>query len=136
MKIENLFKGASLGEEFTYQQIQQLTGVRMDEKGKQFMRTALKRLKMPYETKHGVGIQLVSPGSAMRIITHSVVKIDRTVKRADKTVRQVSQRTYKDLDPAEQRVVDLTSAQLGGIIAFTKSASQLFKKEIPKVSTI
>lgn len=92
LKIENILASGSPGEEFTYQQLQNLTGVKMDNIGKSYMRSALRRLRMPYEVTHGVGIRLLSPDNAMRIVTTKVVKIDNTVKRAEKTVKQVREK--------------------------------------------
>ena len=134
LKIENILNSGAPGEEFTYHQLENLSGVKMDDHGKNYMRTALKRLRMPYEVISGVGIRLLSPDNAMRIVTTKVVKIDNTVKRAEKTVRQVREKTYNELDSRGQSSINALTSFFGSIRMFSKSAKMLFKNEPTMIS--
>lgn len=134
LNIENILSSGSPGEQFTYQQLQSLSGVTMDNIGKSYMRSALRRLKLPYEVTQGVGIRLLSADNAMRIVTNKVVKIDNTVKRAEKTVKHVRERAYNDLDQRGQSSINALTSFFGSIRMFSKSAKMLFKKETPLLS--
>lgn len=135
LKLENILSTASPGEEFTYQKLYELSGIRMDNRGKQFMRSALNRLKLPYEVAHGVGIRVLSPDNAMTIITHKVIKIDNSVKRAEKTTKQIAAREdiMNGLYDGDRKAVTTMIGFYGTIRSFANAAKQIFKR--PEIRT-
>lgn len=108
----------------------------MDNTGKSYLRSAAKRLKLPYMVIKGVGIETCSPANAMSIISSSVIKIDNSVKRAEKTNKQVSKHVYSDLGEKERKSIDFLGALFGSIRGFSSSAKRIFSKEQPKVGEL
>lgn len=129
LKIENLLSNAAPGEVFTYKQIQQLTGVVMNNKGKAYLRTALKRLKLPYENLWDEGIRTVSAQNALRIITHKVISIDNSVKRAEKTTQNVKAKVYESLSDNEKNTTNHLLALFGTIRAYASAGKKMFFSE-------
>lgn len=126
LKIEALLTNAEKGKFFSYTELQDLTGVIMNNRGKGFMRTALKRLKQPYECIKGTGIKLLSSENASRIVVNRVVKIDNSVKKADKITRQVHEKVYDELTEAEQKNIKFLGALFGTIRSYSQSAKRIF----------
>lgn len=133
LKLVGLFSSAEVGREFTFKNIEDLTGIKMDERGKGFMRSALKKLKMPYENIRGHGICLLSPENASRIVVSKVVKVDNSIKRAAKTTKQVSDRVYDKLSEEEKKNINFLGALFGTIRAYSTSAKRIFSKPQLKV---
>jgi hypothetical protein len=126
LKLENIFASATAGEFFAYNQLQMLTEITMDNKGKAYMRSALCRLKLPYECERGNGIKVLSPQNATRIIVSRVVKIDNSIKRAEKTTTQVKNRVYDELTEPEQKNILFLSALFGTIRSYSSNAKRIF----------
>lgn len=124
--IEEYLKDINPGTTITYSQIEQQTGVAMDNKGKKFLGTALKRLKLEKETIYGQGIVLSSPHNATRIVTHRLVKVDNAVKRAEKTHKNINSKFYNELNPEEQKKMTYIGAAFGAI----RVAADMHKKYI------
>lgn len=133
LKLENVFSSATPGELFTYSKLQELTGVRMDNNGKGYMRTALKRLKLPYKVYSGKGVEILSAKNATEIIVHRVSKIDNSIKKADKVTRQVSAKVYNELTEPEQKNINFLGALFGTIRAYSISAKRIFAKPSLKI---
>lgn len=128
LKIENILKTSKPGEFITYRNLETVSGVRMDNRGKGYLRTALNRLKLEYSPVKGEGIQLCSPDNAIAIVSKRVVKIDNSVRRAEKTTKRVTSQFYDKLNEHEQRNVNYLSAVFASLRAYSKSATMFFKK--------
>lgn len=133
LKIEHTLKTIGGGIRISYKEIEERTGVKMDARGKGFLRSAARRMKMPYVTYKGEAIELLSPENAKFIVGHSVVKIDNSVKRAERTTKSVRGQVYERLPENERKTIDVLSALFGSIRAFSTSAKQLFSKPVPRV---
>lgn len=129
LQLENVFRSANPGEFFLYSELQKLTGVKMDETGKTYMRSALKRLKLPYEVIRGKGVAVLSPKNATNIVVHKVVKVDTAIKRAEKTTKQVRERVYNELTEPEQKNINFLGALFGTIRSYSQSAKKIFGKK-------
>ena len=129
LKIEALLTNVEKGTFFSYGDLQQLTGVIMNNRGKGFMRTALKRLKQPYECVRGSGIKILSAENATRIVVNRVVRIDNSVKRADKITKQVHDRVYDELTEPEQKNIKFLSIMFGTIRNYSQSAKRIFRSQ-------
>jgi len=133
LQIEAFLKTFNPGEKILYQTIENETKVRMDNKGKQFMRSALNRLKLEYTCIHGQGIELCSPINATGIIAHKVIRVDKAVKRADKTTKRVTSQFYNQLSDADKQHVNVVASIFGALRGYATNARLLFKKPIQKV---
>lgn len=133
LKIENIISSSAPGQILSYKELQIQSGVTMDTKGKTYMRTALKRLKMPYETISGSGIRLLSPQNASKIVIHKVIKVDNSIKRAAKTTKQVSERVYNDLTEPEKKNLNFLGALFGTIRGYSTTAKRIFGKQLVRI---
>lgn len=133
LKLEGIFSTATPGEFFSYEMLQKLSNVKMDERGKSYMRSALKRLKLPYEVIIGNGIKILSAKNASQIVINKVVKIDNSIKRAEKTTKQVRARVYNQLTEPEQKNINFLGALFGTIRSYSASAKRIFSKEPLKI---
>lgn len=128
LKIENVLKAYKPGEFIPYKNIESLTGVKMDNKGKGYLRTALNRLKLEYSPVSGQGIELASAQNAIVIVSKRVIKIDNSVKRAEKTTKRITNQFYNDLPEHDQKNVNYLSAVFAALSAYSKSAKTFFKR--------
>lgn len=128
LKIENILKSCKPGEFVTYKSLEGLTGVRMDNKGKGYLRTALNRLKLEYSPVSGQGIELASPSTAIQIVSKRVIRIDNTVKKAEKTTKRITNQFYDKLSEPEQKNVNYLSAVFASLRAYSQSAKTFFKR--------
>lgn len=133
LQIESVLKTAKPGDFITYKNLEILSGVKMDNKGKSYMRTALNRLKLEYSPRMGEGIELASPANSISIVSKRVIKIDNSVKRAEKTTKRVQNQFYDQLTEHEQKNVNYLSAVFASLRAYSQSAKVFFKKSEPKV---
>lgn len=131
--IENTLKDRKPGDFITYGEIESTTGVKMDNKGKSYLRTALNRLKMEYAVVRGQGIELAGTSNAIAIVSKRVIKIDNSVKRAEKTTKRISDQFYEKLEDHEQKNINYLSAVFGSLRAYSKSAKAFFKRPDQKV---
>lgn len=137
LKLEKVLSTATPGEYFTYKQLQELSGVTMNEKGKQYMRSAFSRLKLDYEVRPGEGVTVLSPDNAMRIIAHRVIKIDNSVKKAEKVTKQVQKRVYNELSDVDKKQINVLAGFFGTIRTWSNSAKKLmFSKEPVQINQI
>lgn len=133
LKLEGIFVSAKSGEYFTYQQLQELSGVRMDNRGKGYIKSALRRMKMPYETVRGQGIKLLSKDNATKIVVRDVIRIDNSIKKAEKTTNQVRQKVYDQLTEVERKNINFLGALFGSIRSYSQSAKRIFRNDTPKI---
>lgn len=132
LQIEGVLRNAKPGDILTYKNLEILSGVRMDNKGKGYLRTALNRLKLEYAAIRGEGIELASPTNSIALVSRRVIKIDNSVKRAEKTTKRISNQFYDQLNEHEQRNVNYLSAVFGSLRAYSQSAKMFFKKSESK----
>lgn len=128
LQIESVLKQAKPGDFITYRNLEVLSGVKMDNRGKAYMRTALNRLKLEYSPRPGEGIVLASPENSISIVSKRVIKIDSSVKRAEKTTKRITNQFYDKLTENEQRNVNYLSAVFASLRAYSQSARMFFKK--------
>lgn len=134
--LENFLKEALSGETIKYETLEKVSGVTMDTKGKSYLRSALKKLKMPYESIPGIGMKLCCVDNAMNIVSHGIIKIDNSVKKAEKTTKQVRDISFDNLSKEEQERITFLTAWFGSVRAFSNSAKTLFGKEQIKIGKI
>lgn len=88
----------------------------------------MNRLKFEYSPVRGEGIELASPDNAIAIVSKRVIKIDNSVKRAEKTTKRVTNQFYDKLSEHEQKNVNYLSAVFASLRAYSQSAKYFFKK--------
>jgi len=130
LKIENYLKDQNEGQEITYSEIAQETGVKMDNRGKTFLRTAFKRLKIEYECQKGKGIRLACKDSANTILVHRVVKIDNAVKKTGRTHKNLTNRFYDRLDEQEKKFSNMVGSWLGAARVIARNGKNILNTQV------
>jgi len=134
LTLINYLKDVEHGQILSYQQIEQDTGVKMNNPaGRSYLRTACKNLKREYSCLRGVGIKLASADSAMTLVVGRLVRIDNAVKRSERTYHNVSMAFYNELEPAEQKQINFVGAALGAIRVAAENG-KYYLKNIAKMA--
>lgn len=120
------------GADLSFEKITVDTGIQMDAANKDHLRTACKRAKREYSSIYGYGIQLADTGSVMPILTNRLVKIDRTVKRGEKSQKLLQERFFHDLDEKEQRDILFIGACFGAIRVAAENGKLIYHHKPPK----
>ena len=128
LKIEAYLKTLNPGQKVSYKEIESESGVTMNDRGKQFMRSALNRLKIEYSCIRGNGIELCDEISATGMIARRVIKIDSAVRRADKTTKRVTTQFYSKLSENDKQHVNVVASIFGAIRAYSQNARMMFKR--------
>lgn len=129
LQIEEYLKTISAGEKIKYTTIQAATGVKMGNKGKGYMRSALNRLKLEYSAIRGWGIELCSATNATSMIAHKVIRIDNAVKKATKTTKRVSDQFFDELSQPERLHVTTLRSIFSYMHDYAKNAKLIFREQ-------
>jgi hypothetical protein len=132
--IEAILRELKPGDFISYEELESLSGVPMNIKGKSYMRTAARRLKIEFTTKRGVGIVTASPKNSCSIIAESVTRIDNSVFRAQKRNKNIINQFYDEMNDKDQKVVNKAAQELGTMRCFSRETKLIFKKEELKQS--
>lgn len=130
LKIEAYLSDKPEGQFLSYKEIQQETNVQMNERGKQFLRRAMKRLKLEYECIRGAGIKLASENSATTIVVHRLARIDNAVKKGEKTHKVIKNQFYERLTDTEKKGLDLFGYAFAAIRAGANYGKKLLKAKV------
>jgi hypothetical protein len=123
------------GAELSFEKIAYDTGISMDELNKGHLRSALRRSKREYSSIYGYGIRLADSASVMPILTTRLVKIDKTVRRGEKTQKALQERFFRSLSADDQKNVLFIGACFGAIRVAAENGKLLFQKPKPKQLT-
>jgi len=134
LTLKAFFSEIPKGAFLSYNEIQAKSGVKMDNRGKQLMRSALRSLKIEYACNSGVGIELESEKNCMYLVTGRMRKVSSGLKRADKTTTRMTERYVQDLPPADRDRLVATASLFGTIKALAKGLSDIYKK--PKLINV
>lgn len=132
LAIINYLESIAHGQILSYAEIETNTGVKMDNTGKSYLRSACRKLRREYSAIHGIGIELASAKTATGIVVTRLVRIDKAVKRAEKTVNNVTVDFYDQFSPQEQKQINFLGAVFGAI----RVSAQNGKHYLKNASTI
>ena len=128
LTLINYLEDLPHGYVLTYMQIEKETGVKMDLKGKSYLRTACKKLNRIYSPNHGVGFKLADKDDTMSHVVHGLKGIHNKVKNVRKTTNTLIANFYNELQPAEQKNILYVGACFGAIEASYKSGMHSLKQ--------
>ena len=128
IKLCNYIKTIDDGEVLSFSKIQHDTGIQMTERGKQYLRSALKREKKEYSSIRGYGIKLADPEITMHIVSSKIDRIGKAVKRGEKTHKNLVEQFYDDLKPQEQKQILFVGAAFGAIRVASENSKLFYKK--------
>ncbi len=111
------------------------TGIKMDTKGKQFLRAALSSLHREYASITGWGIELSSPANAVSLVNHRLIKIDNAVRRGEKTANRCMH--FLDaMDDKDSKQLLFVASVFGAIRASASLAKSQYRTNKEKVIDI
>ena len=132
--LKSFLNEVPLGGFISYKDVEAKTEIKMNERGKSILRSALRSLKMEYRCDKGNGIEIESDKNTMHIVTDKVKRVGNSLRRADRTIVRMTER-YVDQLPKPDRDRLLSTASLfGAIRAMAKGLSNIYK--VPKLNTI
>lgn len=115
LKIQAYLENQKPGARVSYAAIGHATGVVMDDRGKSYLRSALHRAKLEYGCIQKYGIELADPKNAMSIVGHKLQKIDRSVRRGERTHKNIQEQFFSSLPVDKQREILYIGAVFGAI---------------------
>jgi hypothetical protein len=128
--IKNVVGDAKDGARFSWLELEQATGVKMDDRGKALLRQQLDRINRPYLSLHGDGIELSCPTNAEEIVGRHTLRLKNAFTSAKETTDVVMVRHGKEL--ASDVLARLTHKQ--AMFATLDLTAELAKttKKLPK----
>ena len=132
LKLQAYLEKQKPGSEISYQKIDHDTGVKMNQRGKQYLRSALHRAKLEHSCMHGYGIKLADPETTMPIMTHKLMKIDRAVRRADRSHRNLQEQFFMSLSEQEQRELLMIGSVFGAIRVAAENGKAIYLRQSAK----
>jgi len=130
LKIENYLKDQPEGKVILYKEIAENCNIEMDERGKSFMRTALKRCKLNYLCIRGEGIELASPETVMSIASDRVIKIDNTIKKSSKITKNLYNRFSDRMVDIEAKQLDYLNSFFNAVKTSSNNAKRMLKSKV------
>lgn len=127
LKLKAFFEQIPRGTYVSYTEIQSKTGIKMNDRGKQLMRSALRSLHYEYNCNIGNGIELESEKNCMAIVTGRMRRVSSGLKRADKTTMRMTERYLDELPPEHKNRLLATASLFGAIKAMAKGLSAIYK---------
>lgn len=124
LAIKDYLELANDGAIIPYADVEKNTKVKMNEKGKQYLRSALRSLGREYACIIGYGIELESPENAINLVGHRLIKIDNAVKRGEKTANNVM-KFMNDMSDTDKKKVLFCASVFGAI----RASASIAKKE-------
>jgi hypothetical protein len=106
-----VISAASDGKRMSYVEIEQASGVRMDQRGKGIFRSAAKRSNRPYLTIPGLGVEFSSADNAIEIARDKLVRVRHSVSRFQKTASILADKHLDEMRPADKSALILMQSQ-------------------------
>jgi hypothetical protein len=130
LKLIDFLQGQENGAVLDYLDIQAKTSVFMDAKGKGTVRRALKHLRREYSSVRGFGIKLASSESVIPIISGRIRRIDKAVRRADKSQKLLQEQFFQSLSEVDQQKVLFAGAIFGAIRLAADEGRNIHRKAV------
>jgi hypothetical protein len=132
-QLKTYFAEQADGEDLSWLRIEADTGIKMNALGRDLVRNALKKLRRPYEAVRGEGVRLSSPDNTMTIMKGRFARIDNSVRRADRTRHQLSERHLEQLSAVDKQKMLTLAGFFGAVRAFAgEAAAKLLPPKEPK----
>lgn len=125
MVLQSYFENKPDAEEFTWLRIEADTRIKMDNRGKQLVRAALR--KRPYESIRGVGVRLSSAEAVPRMLLGKMRRIDGAVKRADSTQQKLQILHLEQMSARAQQGMLMMASFFGAIRSIARDADRHYK---------
>ena len=114
-----------------YQMVWDSTGVLMDRRGRDRLRRAIRRSNREYSVVPNVGYKLANAEMVMGILSFKLMRIDNTVKNADRSHLNLQRAFLAQLTQEEARGVLFIGAVFGAIRLAAENGKRLYRKPLP-----
>ena len=129
LKIKSFLENCEPGKTFSYPAISIGSGVQMDEKGKQKLRSACRMLGIEYICTPGYGITIPDETIAVEPVARRLIKIDNAVKRGERTTNNIKDKFLKKMSDEDRKQIVFTGAIFGAIRAAASESKMLYYKK-------
>jgi hypothetical protein len=141
LQIETYLQTLNPGEQVLYSIIETETGIKMDERGKSCLRSALRRLRLNYtrlrSPNTGKGYILASPENSVGIVVENVMRVDKGIRKTHKVTESLKKSFYSQLNDQDKNSLDFVHRETGAMLAFARLITKgVFAKEKPKVINV
>ncbi len=123
------------GAMLSYDEVCHHTGVKMDIPGKAKLRRTILRSKKEYSVVPNVGYKLADADIATGILSFRLIRIDNTVKRADRAQRIIQREFLNDLTEDEKKGVLFIGSVFGAIRIAADKGKKLYSGQPVKMIT-
>jgi len=134
LRLQEYLRTKKEGDVLSYDKIQHDTKIEMNQSGKAYLRTAFKRLRKLYSTISGYGVKVADKDDAMPILVNRLGRIDRAVKRADNTKKNVESQFFDTLSASEQKEILYLGAVFGAIRVAADNGKLVYRKKNNEMS--
>lgn len=128
LKVREFFSDIPDGANVDYHDIEKSTGIKMNNRGKGLMRSALNGLKREYYCRKGEGIVLDSPDNAMVITSARGSRISSSIKKANKTSKNMLVKHYEKMNETDRERLSAFASLLGAVSAVSSGLKEIYKK--------
>lgn len=120
----------------SYLEIEEVTGVVMDRKGKGYLRNAAKYSGVEYSAIPKYGIEIAGPNNGTQIIGGRLARIDAATRRAELATKNISMRYLGEMSREDKNTVLFLGSVFGAIRASAEGYRRLAqsKKPVPALA--
>lgn len=125
LKLEEFIGRQPHGAVLAYADIQRETGIEMNLNGKAHLRQAMRHLRREYSNIRNHGVRLADASGVMPILSSRISRINKAVKRADRSQRILQDEFYNSLNEQDKRSVLFAGAVFGAIRLAAEQGRQI-----------
>lgn len=129
LELQSLLEKAPDHAYLTYDDISKASGIAMDTRGKQLLRTAVKRCDRAYRVDRGVGIELDGPKNTMNIVSSRLTRISSAIKKGHNTTQLMMARNMERMDQPHRDRLTASASLLGAIMAVSTGLKRLYSSK-------
>lgn len=111
--------------QISYLEIEDITGIPMDQKGKGYLRNAAKYCGVEYSAVPKYGIEIAGPNNGTQIIGGRLARIDAATRRAETATKNIQKRYIRDMDDESQKTIIFLGSVFGAIRASAEGYKRL-----------
>lgn len=115
LALEAMLGELGPGEQVSYAEIQQRTGVTMDGRNRNRLRVAAKRAGRVYATIRGFGIAMSSGENGAAIVKGGMVRLDNHVKRQERVTSAILLQHGREMPPDDRAQVTAMAAMFATV---------------------
>lgn len=136
LRLKAYLKPFPVGSKIPYQKMENETGVKMDvdSKGRQYMRSALRSLRIAWTCIVGEGIELMSGQNSVRLQHRESAGINNRIKRASKVTEIAMEQHLEDMTPADREMTEMTASLYARHTVLAKIGERQYKKVIKTIN--